>query len=549
MNNLKRKMQLFVLSLFAVGGIEGATVTYDFKQIATDKVSSNSSTVLKNEPDADGHANRHYWDSNIGIYNSWFENGDGYTNTFDNRFACATGKYSLRSNGVYTGLWNQGDYHNLFTILNLRVGEKVKITWRDNAEKLTYDATYSTEGIFDVSDDSELTNGAYYEIKANGKLSLRPTTAIHIYSIEIDGPTVPVLLGVLPEVYDFTTINHAGMTPHDANSRYCIFTVGDNVADDMNMVSFNGNDFGGRFSAGPRAQNVTENYNCFKVRITTDGWGGLYSEYSGRYWGIRNLQIGDKVTIAMKSDRANLKFKNAMLEGVNAGDAVGNGSEYTVTAAGVLILETTNECIIQKIIISPTSGTHKATTLVCQYALDFSEVEGVTAYVATSATAGNVTFCPVDKVAANTPLYIKADEARGSAFNVNVPEATEGAVDYSETNLLKGSASEAKSLKSDDDTKYYAYGTLNGTSGFYPVSSSSSFTSAAGKAYLALSGDQIPTATGRLMLSFEEVEVTAVQSVKPQVTKDNGWYTLQGVRVSVPSKGIYIRNGKKVIVK
>ena len=30
---------------------------------------------------------------------------------------------------------------------------------------------------------------------------------------------------------------------------------------------------------------------------------------------------------------------------------------------------------------------------------------------------------------------------------------------------------------------------------------------------------------------------------------DNAYYTLQGVRVSNPSKGVYIHNGKKIIVR
>lgn len=50
---------------------------------------------------------------------------------------------------------------------------------------------------------------------------------------------------------------------------------------------------------------------------------------------------------------------------------------------------------------------------------------------------------------------------------------------------------------------------------------------------------------------FNEGEVTDVNSVKNafKTTKDNAYYNLQGMKVSNPTKGLYILNGKKVIIK
>ena len=42
---------------------------------------------------------------------------------------------------------------------------------------------------------------------------------------------------------------------------------------------------------------------------------------------------------------------------------------------------------------------------------------------------------------------------------------------------------------------------------------------------------------------------TAIESVTDGKPADEAWYTQQGVRVTRPSKGIYIKGGKKVIVK
>ena len=49
-------------------------------------------------------------------------------------------------------------------------------------------------------------------------------------------------------------------------------------------------------------------------------------------------------------------------------------------------------------------------------------------------------------------------------------------------------------------------------------------------------------------LLFED-DVTGIVTVERGVVDNNGWYTLQGVKVSHPTKGIYINNNKKVVLK
>ena len=47
----------------------------------------------------------------------------------------------------------------------------------------------------------------------------------------------------------------------------------------------------------------------------------------------------------------------------------------------------------------------------------------------------------------------------------------------------------------------------------------------------------------------KEDEATGIQSTIATPVKKDAWYTLQGVRIDNPAKGLYIRNGKKVFVK
>lgn len=48
---------------------------------------------------------------------------------------------------------------------------------------------------------------------------------------------------------------------------------------------------------------------------------------------------------------------------------------------------------------------------------------------------------------------------------------------------------------------------------------------------------------------FEDTIVDNISSVRNGAVTDNAYYTLQGVRVAQPQKGVYVKNGKKVIIK
>lgn len=66
----------------------------------------------------------------------------------------------------------------------------------------------------------------------------------------------------------------------------------------------------------------------------------------------------------------------------------------------------------------------------------------------------------------------------------------------------------------------------------------------AGKAYLEVSEENAKN-------SFFAIgeETTSIKDVNTENNTDNNFYTLQGVKIAKPVKGLYINNGKKVIVK
>lgn len=89
---------------------------------------------------------------------------------------------------------------------------------------------------------------------------------------------------------------------------------------------------------------------------------------------------------------------------------------------------------------------------------------------------------------------------------------------------------------------HYALGAKGGVVGFVKVKSGVTIPS--GKPYLVIGG------AAREFIGFGEEEATGISLTETsELRTDNAVYDLQGRRVAQPTKGLYIVNGKKVLVK
>ena len=61
--------------------------------------------------------------------------------------------------------------------------------------------------------------------------------------------------------------------------------------------------------------------------------------------------------------------------------------------------------------------------------------------------------------------------------------------------------------------------------------------------------DDLPSAAREFTLIFDDGETTEIMKVASQEKAPQGYYDLQGRRVANPTSGLYIVNGKKVIIK
>ena len=172
--------------------------------------------------------------------------------------------------------------------------------------------------------------------------------------------------------------------------------------------------------------------------------------------------------------------------------------------------------------------------------LDFTDVEGLKAYAVTgySPSTGKVTLTRVTKVPAGTGVVLKGTAGE----DYTIPEASETDI---LSNLLVGTTEDMELNPTDGSkTNFILANDDEKGIGFYAVSSTG--TLKAGKAYLQLPTSVLPAAARSLVIEFDD-QTADVESITTAVTTDDHVYDLRGQRVSAPTKGIYIKNGKKIV--
>ncbi len=159
--------------------------------------------------------------------------------------------------------------------------------------------------------------------------------------------------------------------------------------------------------------------------------------------------------------------------------------------------------------------------------------EDVTAYIVTNATSTSVTLSSVASAPANTGLVVNGDEG------TYTPTAAETTDDVSDNLLVVSDGTVV------GNGNIYALGNKNGSVGFKKVKSG--VTVPAGKPYLTIEN------TGSkdfFDFSFDEGVATGIESIESIGFDMNApVYDLQGRQVNRLHKGVFIQNGKKIIVK
>ena len=173
-------------------------------------------------------------------------------------------------------------------------------------------------------------------------------------------------------------------------------------------------------------------------------------------------------------------------------------------------------------------------TFACDKALDFTSVDGIEAYVAKE-EAGAVKLTKVNKVPAGTGVLLRSTS--GGAVAKDVPVAA-SADAIAENIFVRGTGATVATDAGAGKTNY-VLGKKSGVVGFYKANGA---TVGADKAYL-----QTTVSAARINIDFDDA--TAIETVKAQNVENGQFFNLAGQRVAQPTKGLYIVNGKKVIIK
>lgn len=163
-----------------------------------------------------------------------------------------------------------------------------------------------------------------------------------------------------------------------------------------------------------------------------------------------------------------------------------------------------------------------------------ADVKVYTAKVNEAKSAVVLTEVPANSVIAKgTPVLVGAEEG-SYTFEASAGEAATVA-----DNDLKAATADTKG----DGSTIYALVEQDGEAVFAPLKEGVAVS--VGHAYLVL-----PEASAARFYSIQfGGETTGINEVNAAAKADGAYYTLQGVKTSKAAKGIYIHNGKKVVIK
>jgi len=155
--------------------------------------------------------------------------------------------------------------------------------------------------------------------------------------------------------------------------------------------------------------------------------------------------------------------------------------------------------------------------------MEFAEGD---AFVVSAANATTATLTGVTKIRANEPVILKGEGAKTAKVLDEAPAAV-----FNELAISIGGSIDGFVLAKP----------AGKNAGFYKWNGGS-LTS--GKVYLPA-----PTAArDYLEFTFDD-DVTSVESIKRETRTNNQYFNLAGQRVAQPTKGLYIVNGRKVVIK
>lgn len=179
-------------------------------------------------------------------------------------------------------------------------------------------------------------------------------------------------------------------------------------------------------------------------------------------------------------------------------------------------------------------------TYVSEYPVDYSEVAGLKAYKA-HVSGNTVALTGVGEVPPGEGVLLRATTALDKTTAFIIPTvASVAAWDESDNDFIRGTGAAVAS--SDDGYDNYILNQVDGIVGFYHANSQ---TVATNRAYLKTTAEN----EARPMTLVFNDEATAIREIKNRARNlETVYYDLQGRWVAKPERGLYIVNGRKIVI-
>ncbi len=298
-------------------------------------------------------------------------------------------------------------------------------------------------------------------------------------------------------------------------------------------------------NANIRCSNALGGYNSGtdEINVTTLS-AGVYKLYT-MVWG----NAGTNLLININGEEMSCATKGYL----QAYD-----KEFTLYAEGNITLpksgtdgKVLDYIYIQKTGDAPTAitaavGESGLATFCSPASLDFSTATSIAAYKASIDNVNNVVnLTKVTTVAAGEGVLLRSLAGGAATEDLKVIASVAAAED----NAFVGTLTDIQVYEIDGANTNYVLSNGSAGVGFYKAKAEADGGTkvGAGKAYLP-----VPTTSAAKLFSLnwgDDEGTTGINDVNAAVKTDAAYYTLQGVKVAVPTKGLYIVNGKKVVIK
>lgn len=404
-----------------------------------------------------------------------------------------------------------------------------------NASTIAFDGFTPTSGTF----YDYPTNGETYvntveftpeaELGYGATISMRPGNNqlgayIEIYGVKRNGPADPIYSTAVTEI---ATINSDGtsnsvVTPNTYNA--VISTSGN-----AKSTTFAGYNYGLKFESSNGQITISLPEGASNASIT------LLSSAT-----FDKLKInGTNTDVVVEGDGTNGYTTTLAIADDYAGSnytiAKGSGSPVIYIITLSYMIDNENEVTLTT--TTTMQGWRAFYDASNSYTLDNNTKAYVATEVKTEESVSKVVLTEVAAVYQGAAVLLKTTNQTADGYSMTLTKDN--------TILVPDLLNQLKPASDATYNKVYRLGSKNGEVGFFP------YAPEAGKPNVVVLNYDASNASGArgLTFSFADDETTAIQNVNGNDNVNKNVYDLQGRRVAKPTKGMYIVNGKKVIIK